>query len=87
MLLKFTSKASSFAQMKPKDVLSKYDDEISGPKKGESFELGSKGSYNTSQEKRMEEIRKELQRGAQTLSKCVHKAQVVVKGCLLLLFP
>lgn len=55
--------------MKPKDVLSKYDEEISGPKKGEYFELGNKGSYNTSQETRMEEIRRELQKGAQTLCK------------------
>ena len=56
-----------FLKFKPKDVLSKYDEEISGPKKGESFQLGSKGSYNTSQERRMEEIRNELQRGAHTL--------------------
>ena len=56
--------------MKPKDVLSKYDEEISGPKKGESFALGSKGAYDASQDRRMQEIREELQRGAHTLSKC-----------------
>lgn len=55
--------------MKAPDVLAKYDEEISGPKKGESFELGNRGSYNASQEKRMEEIRRELQSGAQNLSK------------------
>lgn len=66
-------------QLKAKDVLSKYDEEISGPKKGESFELGSKGSYNTSQEQRMDEIRKELQKGAQTLCKYSGRAEMETK--------
>ncbi|XP_067943519.1 U4/U6.U5 tri-snRNP-associated protein 1-like [Watersipora subatra] len=57
-----------YGMLKPKDVLSKYDEEIAGPKKGDSFQLGSRGAYNTSQERRMEEIRNELQKGAHTLT-------------------
>lgn len=56
-------------QLKPKDVLSKYDEEISGPKKAESFQLGSRGKYDASQEKRMQEIRNELQKSSQSLGK------------------
>lgn len=46
-------------QFKPKEVLSKYNEEIEGEKK-KKFELGARGTYNTDEDKQMERIKAEL---------------------------
>ncbi|KAK2162666.1 hypothetical protein LSH36_94g05047 [Paralvinella palmiformis] len=48
-----------YGTLKPKEILDKYDEEIHG-KKIESFQLGRGGKYDAEQDKRMEEIKREL---------------------------
>ena len=45
-----------YGMLKPKEVLNKYDEEISG-KKHEKFQLGAGGKYDAQHERRMQEIR------------------------------
>lgn len=47
-------------QLKPLNVLSKYDEEIEGAKK-KNFVLGAGGKYDTQEDRRMDQIRMELQ--------------------------
>ena len=55
-----------YGMLKPKNMLEKYDEEIYGKKK-ETFTLDKTGKYDTSQERRMEEIRDSLKKQGQTL--------------------
>lgn len=56
-----------YGMFKPREVLSKYNEEIEGAKKKE-FQLGARGSYSTEQDKQMEKIKAELRAQSQTLS-------------------
>jgi len=58
--------------------LGKYDEEISGPKKGTSFELGARGSYNTTQERRLQDIKDELQRERQSLGESLNVPKTII---------
>lgn len=55
-----------YGMLKPNNMLEKYDEEIDGVKR-ESFKLGSSGSYDASQEKRMAEIRHQLKAQGESL--------------------
>lgn len=56
-----------YGLFKPKEVLSKYDEEIEGQKKKE-FKLGSHGTYNADQDRQMEKITAALRAQSQTLT-------------------
>ncbi|KAL3873610.1 hypothetical protein ACJMK2_036706 [Sinanodonta woodiana] len=56
-----------YGVFRPKEVLSKYNEEIEGPKK-KVFQLGSGGRYNVEADKQMDYIRQQLRAQAQSLT-------------------
>ncbi|KAL4237800.1 U4/U6.U5 tri-snRNP-associated protein 1 [Mactra antiquata] len=56
-----------YGMFKPKEVLSKYNEEIEGMKSKE-FALGARGTYDSAQDRQMDKIRQELRARSQTLS-------------------
>ncbi|KAH3855507.1 U4/U6.U5 tri-snRNP-associated protein 1-like isoform X5 [Dreissena polymorpha] len=57
-----------YGMFKPKEVLSKYDEEIAGKERMKEFKLGARGSYSAEEDKQMERIKAELRAQSQTLS-------------------
>lgn len=55
-------------QFKPRELLSKYDEEIEGLKR-KDFQLGARGTYNTEQDKQLARIKEELR--AQSVSNSI----------------
>ena len=54
-------------QFKPKELLSKYDEEIEGEKR-KNFQLGSGGAYDDSEDRQMERITQQLRAQAVSIS-------------------